>query len=188
VNTKFLGWGTAFLEFDNDGWKDLVVANGHVYPEVDTAHTKETYKQPRLLYWNRADGQYFDLSSHAGPGISDTHSSRGLTVGDLDNDGSEEIVIVNMSEQPSLLKTFASRGASLTVRAITAGRDAIGARVTVTASGHKQIDEVHSGGPTSHKTIFACTSGWAAPLRPKSRSDGWTEKLNPSGRQQQVRS
>jgi enediyne biosynthesis protein E4 len=146
VNTKFLGWGTAFLDVDNDGWKDLIVANGHVYPEVDTGHTTETYRQPRLLYWNRGDRQYFDLSSQAGPGISEAHTSRGLAVGDLDNDGKEEIVIVNMGEAPSLLKNFADAGNSLTIRAVTAGRDAIGARVMVTAAGHKQIDEVRSGG------------------------------------------
>ena len=96
VNTKYLGWGTAFLDFDNDGWKDLIVANGHVYPEVDTGHTAEKFKQPRLLYWNRGDGQFFDLSAQGGPGITDGHSSRGLAVGDLDNDGSEEVVIGNM--------------------------------------------------------------------------------------------
>jgi len=147
VNTKYLGWGTAFIDFDNDGWKDLIVANGHVYPEVDTGHTAERYKQQRLLYWNRGDGQFHDLSSQGGPGISAPHSSRGLAVGDLDNDGNEEIVIVNMSEGPSLLKNFAPRsGKSLLVRAITSGRDAIGARVTVTSSGRKQIDEVRSGG------------------------------------------
>jgi len=147
VNTKYLGWGTAFIDFDNDGWKDLVVANGHVYPEVDAGHTAERYKQPRLLYWNRGDGQFFDLSARAGPGISDPHSSRGLAVGDLDNDGNEEIVIVNMSEAPTLLKNFGPRtGNSLLVRAMTAGRDAVGARVTVTVNGHKQIDEVRSGG------------------------------------------
>ena len=146
VTTKFVGWGTSFLDFDNDGWKDLIIANGHVYPEVDTGHTAETYKEPRLLYWNRGDGQYFGMSSQAGPGITDIHSSRGLAVGDLDNDGNEEIVIVNMAEQPSLLKNFASSGNSLTLRAVTAGRDAIGARITVTAGGHKQVDEVRSGG------------------------------------------
>src|SRR6266852_695392 len=146
VNTKYLGWGTAFLDFDNDGWKDLIVANGHVYPEVDTGHTAEKYKQPRLLYWNRGDGQVFDLSAQGGPGITDEHSSRGLAVGDLDNDGSEEVVISNMGEAPSLLKNFASSGNSQLVRALTSGRDAIGARITVTAGGHKQIDEVRSGG------------------------------------------
>src|SRR6266704_2984775 len=146
VNTKYLGWGTAFLDFDNDGWKDLIVANGHVYPEVDAGHTAEKYKQPRLLYWNRGDGQFFDLSAQGGPGITNVHSSRGLAVGDLDNDGSEEVLISNMGEAPSLLKNFASSGNSLLVRALTSGRDAIGARITVTAGGHNQIDEVRSGG------------------------------------------
>ena len=147
VNTRYLGWGTAFIDFDNDGWKDLIVANGHVYPEVDTGHTAEKYKQPRLLYWNRGDGQFFDLSSQGGSGIAALHSSRGLAVGDLDNDGNEEIVIVNMSEPPTLLKNFgAHTGNSLLVRAVVSGRDAIGARVTVTSNARKQIDEVRSGG------------------------------------------
>jgi hypothetical protein len=147
VNTKYLGWGTAFLDFDNDGWKDLVVANGHVYPEVDEASTGEKFKQPRLLYWNRGDGQFFDLSSQGGPGIVAPHSSRGLAIGDLDNDGEVEIVIVNMGESPSLLKNVGPRnGNSLIVRALTSGRDAVGARITLTAGGRKQIDEVRSGG------------------------------------------
>ncbi|WP_263365490.1 CRTAC1 family protein [Edaphobacter bradus] len=148
VNTRYLGWGTAFLDIDNDGWPDLIVANGHVYPEVEDGHTGERFKQQRLLYWNRRDGQFFDLSGAGGPGISDEHSSRGLAVGDLDNDGEQEIVIVNMGEAPTLLKNVAPvSGSSLTVRALTAtGRDAIGARVTLSAGGHKQIDEVRSGG------------------------------------------
>jgi hypothetical protein len=154
VNTKYLGWGTSFLDFDNDGWKDLIVANGHVYPEVDTGHTAEKYKQPRLLYWNRGDGQFFDLSAQGGPGITNVHSSRGLAVGDLDNDGNEEVIVNNMGEAPSLLKNFASSGKSLLVRALTSGRDAIGARITVTAGGHKQIDEVRSGGSYMSQNDF----------------------------------
>ena len=155
VNTKYLGWGTAFLDFDNDGWKDLIVANGHVYPEVDEAHTAEHFKQPRLLYWNRGDGQFFDLSSQGGRGISTTHSSRGLAIGDLDNDGELEIVIVNMGEGPSLLKNVAPHtGNALMVRALTSGRDAIGARITLTAGGHKQIDEVRSGGSFISQSDF----------------------------------
>jgi enediyne biosynthesis protein E4 len=147
VNTKFLGWGTSFFDFDNDGWKDLIVGNGHVYPEVDQGHTAEHYKQPRLLYWNRGDGQFYDLSSKGGPGISDVHSSRGLAAGDLNNDGKEEVVLVNMGEGPSLLKNFASvQNNSILIRVITSKRDAIGARVTVTAGNRKHIDEVRSGG------------------------------------------
>jgi hypothetical protein len=148
VNTRYLGWGTAALDFDNDGWKDLVLANGHVYPEVDRGHTAEKFKQSRLLYWNRGDKQFYDLSPHAGSGITDTHASRGLAIGDLDNDGSEEIVIVNMGEAPSLLKNTAPLlGNSLLIRALTAtNRDAIGARVMVTAGNQKQMDEIRSGG------------------------------------------
>ncbi len=147
VNTRFLGWGTAFLDFDNDGWKDLILANGHVYPEVDQGHTAEHYKQQRLLYWNRGDGQFHDLSAQAGAGITDLHSSRGLAVGDLDNDGKEEIAIVNMGETPSLLKNFAPlENNSLLIRAVSGKRDAIGARITVSAGGGKHVDEVRSGG------------------------------------------
>jgi hypothetical protein len=148
VNTRYLGWGTAAIDFDNDGWKDLILANGHVYPEVDTGHTGEKFKQGRLLYWNRGDGQFFDLSSQAGSGISAPHASRGLAIGDLNNDGNEEIVIVNMGEAPSLLRNIAPPlGHSILIRALTAtNRDAIGARITVNANGQTQIDEVRSGG------------------------------------------
>lgn len=147
VNTKYLGWGTAFFDFDDDGWKDLVVANGHVYPEVDNATAGEKFKQPRLLYWNRGDGQFFDLSSQSGIGVNAPHSSRGLAVGDLDNDGDLEIVIVNMGERPSLLKNLSPRiGNSIIIRALTSRRDAIGAQITVSAGKLKQIDEIRSGG------------------------------------------
>lgn len=148
VNTRFLGWGTAFIDIDNDGWPDLILANGHVYPEVENGHTGERFRQHRLLYWNRGDGQFYDLSGAAGPGIAAEHSSRGLAVGDLNNDGQQEVVIVNMGEPPSLLKNFAPTSMhALTVRVLTAsGRDAIGARVVLTVGGQRQIDEVRSGG------------------------------------------
>ena len=127
-----------------------------MYSEVDNARTGENFKQSRLLYWNRRDGQFFDLSSLGGPGISAEHSSRGLAIGDLDNDGDIEIVVVNMNEPPSLLKNFGPHtGSSLLVRALTAsGRDAIGARVTLTADGRKQTDEVRSGGSYISQSDF----------------------------------
>ena len=147
VHTQYVKWGTAFLDFDNDGWKDLFIADGHVYPFVEQYHLGEEFKQPRQLFWNRGDGQFFDMSSTGGPGIAAKHSSRGIALGDLDNDGSEEIVVVNLFEPPSLLKNFGPRGNALLVRAVTAsGRDAIGARLTLTAGGRKQVDEVRSGG------------------------------------------
>ena len=94
-----------------------------------------------------ATAQFFDMSSTGGPGITAKHASRGIAVGDLDNDGSQEIVVVNLFEPPSLLKNFGPRGNALLVRAVTAsGRDAIGARLTLTVGGRKEIDEVRSGG------------------------------------------
>ncbi|MFZ0744706.1 MAG: CRTAC1 family protein [Terracidiphilus sp.] len=156
VNTRYLGWGTAAIDIDNDGWKDLILANGHVYPEVDSGHTGEKFKQSRLLYWNRGDGQFFDLSSQAGSGIAAMHSSRGLAVGDLNNDGNQEIVILNMGEAPSLLKNFdPPAGNSIEIRALTTtNRDAIGARITVTANRQTQIDEVRSGGSYISQSDF----------------------------------
>jgi hypothetical protein len=147
VHTRDVKWGTGFFDFDQDGWKDLFVAAGHIYPFVDESAVGETFKQARELFWNRGDGKFFDMSAASGPGIAARHSSRGIAIGDLDNDGEMEIVVVNLFEPPSLLKNFGGKGNSLLIRALTAsGRDAIGARVTVTTGAHEQIDEIRSGG------------------------------------------
>lgn len=147
VNTQYLGWGTAFMDIDHDGLKDLFVANGHVYPGVDKAGVGETFHQRRLVYWNYGRGRFHDLSDAAGPGVTARHSSRGLAVADLDNDGTLEIVTVNMHEGPSLLKQFAPTGNALVVDArLPSGRAAIGARIRVEAGERAQVDEVRSGG------------------------------------------
>ncbi len=147
VHTRDVKWGTGFFDFDQDGWKDLFIAAGHIYPFVDESTIGETFKQIRELFWNRGDGSFYDMSATSGPGISAQHSSRGIAIGDLDNDGEMEIVVVNLSEPPSLLKNFGPKGNALLIRALTtSGRDAIGARVAVTTGAHRQIDEVRSGG------------------------------------------
>ncbi len=147
AHTQFVSWGVGFLDFDNDGWEDILVANGHVYPDIDGRNVGQTFREPRLLYWNRGDRQFYDISSKAGSGIDAMHSSRGMAVGDLDNDGTVEIVLVNMHEHPSLLKNFAKAGNSILVRALTSsGRDALGARLSLSATGQTQTDEVRSGG------------------------------------------
>ncbi len=147
THTQDVKWGTAFVDVDNDGWQDLFIASGHVYPFVEKYGIGESFRQPRQFFWNRHDGQFFDMSGHAGSGISARHSSRGIAVGDLDNDGSMEIIVVNLFEPPSLLKNFGETGNSLLIRALTAsGRDAIGARVTVKSALGTQIGEVRSGG------------------------------------------
>jgi hypothetical protein len=147
INTRLLGWGAAFIDIDQDGWRDIFYANGHVYPEVDAAAIGEIFRQPRTLFWNRGDSQFHDLSTAAGEAVLARHGSRGLAVGDLDNDGTPEIVIVNMYEPPSLLKNFAPRGKSVMIEPLLAnGRHAVGARLRLTAGGRTQVDEVRSGG------------------------------------------
>lgn len=137
----------AFLEFDHDCWKDIFIAKGHVYPAVDRSFIDKSFQQERLLSWNRRDGEFFDSAQKAGPAIGTKHASSGIAVGDLDNDGQLEIVVVNMRGRPFLLENRATKDNSLLVRAVTEnGRDAVGARITAVAGGHKQIDEARSGG------------------------------------------
>ena len=155
VNTGFVGWGCALLDVDNDGRKDILIVNGHVYPDIDGKGIGQTFRQHRLLYWNRGDGQFFDISNSSGPGILAQHSSRGLAVGDFDNDGSQELVVVNMHEGPSLLKNTERGGHSMLVRALTpSGRDAIGAQLILSAGGKRQLDEVRSGGSFISQSDF----------------------------------
>src|SRR5216684_2327465 len=101
--TKYLGWGTMFLDVDNDGWPDLLLVNGHVYPEVDKQHLGSDYQEPRILYRNKGNGTFEGISANAGPGINARASSRGLAIGDLWNDGRISAVITNLNAIPSLL-------------------------------------------------------------------------------------
>ncbi len=146
--TRFVGWGTDFLDFDRDGWPDLFAANGHVARSLDSSGTTESFAQPRLLFWNRGDGIFHSVSAEAGPGITERRPSRGSATGDLDNDGDLEIVVVNMGLRPSLLQNRVEpSGNWLSVRAVSqAGSDRIGAQVTVTAGNRSQMGEVRSGG------------------------------------------
>ena len=148
VNTQFLGWGTGFFDVDNDGWKDIFMVNGHVYPEVDTQGSDSPYKQERLIHWNMRNGTFLDISADAGPGITGRHCSRGAALGDLDNDGSLEIVVSNMNETPSLLKNRGDKQNWILLKTMgkKSNRNGIGARVTIFAGGRQQMDEVRSGG------------------------------------------
>jgi hypothetical protein len=146
--TQYLGWGTMFFDFDNDGWPDLILVNGHVYPEVDSQHLGSSYKEPRILYHNNGDGTFSDVSAYAGAGITTAASSRGMAVGDLWNDGRISAVISNMNAAPSLLVNQL-RNANHWIAIRTVGtksnRDGIGARVLVKAGTRILVDEVRSG-------------------------------------------
>src|SRR5262249_30308893 len=103
---QYLGWGVHFLDADHDGRKDLLIVNGHIYPAVDRTSLPVIYRQEPLLYWNVGGGTFHDLPNSSGPGITAAWSRRGSAAGELDNDGSLELVVINMGERPTLLKNF----------------------------------------------------------------------------------
>jgi len=148
VQNRFLGWGVGFIDVDNDGWKDILMVNGHIYPSIDKLKLNSPYRQEKNLYWNLRNGAFADISARSGSAITAKHSSRGAAFGDLNNDGSIEVVINNMDEAPSLLVNGAKKGNWLLVslRGTESNRAAIGARVTVKAGELAQVDEVRSGG------------------------------------------
>jgi hypothetical protein len=148
LHTQYLGWGTMFFDFDNDGWPDLILANGHVYPEVDKFHLGSGYMEPRLLYHNNGNGTFTDISATAGPGITTTSSARGLAVGDLWNDGQLSVVINNVYAKPSLLiNTVRSANHWITFKTVgtQSNRDGIGAKITVKVGKRILVEEVRSG-------------------------------------------
>ena len=145
---QFLGWGIVFLDVDDDGWPDLVLANGHVYPEVETRAVGDKYMEPTLLFRNLGNSRFSDVTALAGPGFGALRPARGMATGDLDGDGRPEIVVVNMNTTPSLLKNRKHGGNFINVGVIgtKSNRSGIGARVSVAAGGRTQIGEVMSGG------------------------------------------
>jgi hypothetical protein len=155
AHTQFLGWGCGFFDMDNDGWADILICNGHVYPEVEQLKTEAGYAQRKLLYKNLRNGHFADVSFEGGPGISDPSPSRGAAFGDFDNDGDIDVVVNTVNDYPQLLRCDSKRDNNwIKVRTIgtKSNRSGIGARlVCVThvpeeSKPHRQIDEVRSGG------------------------------------------
>ena len=148
TNLDALGWGAMFADVDNDGFPDLLVANGHVYPEVDAAGLGASFREPRFLYWNQGNGTFKDLSKSSGPGLLEPLSGRGLAIADLWNDGRLEAVVNNLSDRPMLLVNEArnmNHWLGLKLTGTTSNRSAIGARVVVHGSRRDWVDEVRSG-------------------------------------------
>jgi enediyne biosynthesis protein E4 len=149
-NSQFLGWGTLFLDIDNDGWPDIFMANGHVYPELDSKGLglNKTFRERKVLYWNERNGRFRDISLGSGTGITTPFNSHGVAAADFDNDGAIEIVVNNSHDRPSLLKNLGEHGnwILLKLEGTKSNRDAIGAKVTVRVGDHEQTVEVRSGG------------------------------------------
>ena len=144
----FVGWGTAFFDFDNDGWIDLFAANGHVFPQMDNVKGSAPYRQPLLLFRNNHDRTFVDVTALAGLDKLPPASRRGAAFGDVNNDGKVDILLLNVGAPPTLLinRTQTVNHAVLfRLVGTKSNRAAIGARVTVTAGSVQQFSEVRSG-------------------------------------------
>jgi hypothetical protein len=142
-------WGTAFVDLDNDGWLDLIAVSGHVYPQVDSLPSGGGYREPKLLHLNQKDGTFCDASDMAGKALQERHVSRGLAVGDLFNDGNEDVVVGDIDGGPMILRNHGIPGrhwVSFELNGSKSNRLALNARITIVAGGMTQTDEVHSGG------------------------------------------
>jgi hypothetical protein len=148
LHTQYLGWGTMFFDAENSGWPDLILVNGHVYPEVDKQHLGSNYEEPRLFYHNNGNGTFNEISASAGPGMTTPSSSRGLAIGDFWNDGKLSVVVSNMNAPPSLLINQVKNGnhwVAIKTEGVKSNRDGLGARIRVKAGARVLVDEVRSG-------------------------------------------
>jgi enediyne biosynthesis protein E4 len=155
AHTKFLGWGCGFIDFDNDGWADILICNGHVYPEVEQLNTEAGYAQQKLLYRNSRNGRFEEVTAMAGTGITMPTAARGCAFGDFDNDGDLDVAVNVVNGVPQLLRCDSSSGNNwikLKLIGTKSNRSGIGARVSCStifpgeSQPHTQIDEVRSGG------------------------------------------
>ena len=158
MNIPFLGWGTGFLDFDNDGWKDLFVANGHVYPGVDQSDWGTTFAERPLLFRNLRNGKFDVVPAVKGTGLAMLLTARGAAFGDLFNDGKIDVVINQLDNTPVLLRNVGQDQNHWVGLSLAGGakspRDAVGASVYLTAGGTRQRGDVISGGSYASSSDF----------------------------------
>jgi hypothetical protein len=149
ISRPYVGWGTAFFDLDNDGWLDLLVVNGHVYPQIDSLPSGARYRQPKLLHMNQTNGTFCNASRQAGTALITPRASRGAAFGDLDNDGHVDIVVNDLDGPPMILRNEGGDGnhwVTLELGTTKGNRLAIGARIKIVTGDMIQIEEVRSGG------------------------------------------
>jgi hypothetical protein len=149
VTVPYLGWGTGCIDLNNDGWPDLFVVNGHVYPQVDSHAAGAKYRERKLVFVNRRDGTFEDVSDAAGRALAIPQASRGAAFGDLDNDGRVDVVVENIDGTPMILRNDGNgqkHWISVELVGARSNRLAIGAKLKAVARSLVQIEEVRSGG------------------------------------------
>jgi enediyne biosynthesis protein E4 len=147
VETRYTGWGAGIVDLDNDGYPDLFLVTGNVYPELEGKLPNYPYKTPRVVFRNLGNGSFEEIMESAGSGVEAVHSSRGCAFGDFDNDGDLDILIINLNEPPSLLRNDLrgnNHWLKLKLIGTKSNRSAIGARVLARYAGKQQVQEVIS--------------------------------------------
>ena len=165
VNTRWLGWGVSFLDLDNDGWQDLFLVNGHVYPEVRQLKTEAGYEQRKVVYRNLRNGRFADVSEQLGSPVTTPKASRGAAFGDFDNDGDLDIVVNNLHDTPDLFRldqTGERHWVTLKLVGTQSNRSAIGALVRVVTADGEQRQEVRGGGSYYSQNDFRLHFGLGA--------------------------
>jgi hypothetical protein len=184
---KYLVWGTKFFDFDLDGWIDVFMANGHIYSVLETySQANTSYRQQNSLYHNRGDGSFVPVADNAGSGMRIEQSSRGMAVGDLDNDGDVDFVVTNIDGKPNLMINQGRNengSLTLTLEGRASNRDAIGARVELVVDGRTQTREVNPFGSflsqSSHDLIFGLAAAESAESLVVTWPSGTVDRLGP---------
>jgi hypothetical protein len=182
---EILSFGGGFFDYDNDGWLDIFIANGHVYPEVEQATPEIHYRQLNSLFHNQHDGKFVDVTKSAGPGFQTPYVGRGVAFADFDNDGFVDVVVANNGDVPLLLRNSGSNGnhfLNFRLSGTKTNRDAMGARIRVVAGGISQIREIEGGGSYLSQSDLRANFGLGRAARAETVEVKW-----PGGQQQTFR-
>jgi hypothetical protein len=182
---EVLSFGGGFFDYDNDGWLDIFIANGHVYPEVEQVTPEIRYKQTNTLFHNEANGKFLEVSKQAGAGFEKPHVGRGVAFADFDNDGFMDLVVGNNGDPPLLLHNSGGNGnhfINFKLVGTKSNRDAMGARLRILAGGISQIREIAGGGSYLSQSDLRANFGIGKAMKIDTVEVSW-----PSGQKQSFR-